>query len=88
MNKYMVEILKEMCKRVGGNYDRIVFSENEWWRVYSWTEEEEADFKVWFEEYLYNNTRARKELTTCGKSKKCIKQAVSEFLLQYSWRYR
>ena len=41
------EILTEMCRRVGADYDKIDFKKEGWFRDYTWTEEEQEDFHQW-----------------------------------------
>ncbi len=40
-------ILMEMCKRVGAPYSEELFSEPEWYTLYTWTPEEAAKFTKW-----------------------------------------
>ena len=96
---YLIEILKEMCKRVNANYDEIDFKINSWvddegifhtndyYHLFSWTKDEEDSFKKWMIDYLYNNKQARKEFMSFPKkNKKRIAACVDEFLWNHGWK--
>ena len=87
MNEYLINILKEMCLRVGAYYDKIDFKSNDWYLQYFWNEEEEKDFVNWLSDYLYNNTKARNSLVTFPrKNKKETRKVAEEFVWNYGWR--
>lgn len=89
MKKYLSVVLKKMCNIVGTNYKDIDFKEHGWFLKYSWTTEQANEFSMWLEDYLYKNPKARKELLERPiKNKEVIKQAVSWFMLDYSWRLK
>ena len=82
-------VLKEMCKRVKAPYTKINFDTPEWYLEYSWTEEEQKDFIEWMVDYLYNNSKARREiLSTPIKNKKLITKAVRFFVFDYGWKLK
>lgn len=85
MNKYIIKILKKMCKIVGADFNRIDFKSNDWYRTYEWTKKQEDKFKEWFIDFIYNNKKAREELSYCGKNKKDIKKFVDMFVFNYGW---
>ena len=87
-SKYLVIILKEMCKRVGADYEDIYFSKEGWFSKYEWTEKEYDDFKDWLVNYLYKNNEARKAIMEYPcKPKKRIKKVVDMFGLCYGWKF-
>jgi hypothetical protein len=87
MPKYLKYVLKKLCKMVGAKYSDIDFKEPQWFMKHTWTREKENIFMKWMVDYLHGNTKARKEITTCGKNKRCIEQAVEWFLFNYGWKY-
>ena len=89
MPKHTAVVLKEMCKRVGANYDDICFKEPEWFRQNEWMLAEQDDFKAWLVSYLMKNSEARKEMTNIrGRSKKLIEKAALWFVFSYGWRLK
>ena len=87
-SNHLVIILKEMCKRVGVDYDKVYFYKDGWYSEHTWTEEEYDDFRKWLLDYLYNSTEARKQIMTFPyTTKKQIKKAVDMFGLQYGWKF-
>lgn len=84
-------ILKEMCKRIGVDYNTVDFFNKEkpyFWQ-YSWGEKESVAFIGWLTDYLYNNLSARKELMSIrSKNKKFCKNAAYWFELQYGWKIK
>jgi len=92
MGKQFIYILTEMCNRVKCKNIKSVLKKDgdkfNWlYNKYEWTQDEENDYRKWLEHYLYTNKEAKKELTYI-KDKEYIKNAVSMFLLNYSWKYK
>lgn len=86
-NPYLEEILREMCLRVGANFDKLDFKSSDWFTKYSWTEDEEEDFKLWLNQYFYDNAEAREEIMPrVAKDIEVIDMANSEFLLRFGWK--
>ena len=50
--EHSIEILSEMCRRVGIDYQIFDFKQLGWFRTHSWTEKEQEDFRVWLGKYL------------------------------------
>ena len=85
--KYLKIILNEMCKRVNVNYEDINFKKHDWYLEYSWNKEEEKSFENWLDDYLYDNTKARREILSANiKRRKYTKKAASEFVWMYGWK--
>ena len=86
-NPHLRIILKEMCKRVGADFNKINFNKHEWFMKHTWTEKELMNFKEWFINYLYENTEARKEIMMFPlKNKMRIRRTASWFILDYGWK--
>jgi hypothetical protein len=86
MNKYLQEILKEMCKRVGADFKKIDVKKDRWYTEYSWTEAEEKEFKKWMVNYLKTNKKALNELYGRNRvTTAWAKSATEWFLFNYGW---
>lgn len=83
MNEELKIILDEMCSRVGAK--DIDFEENEWYLKYSWTEEEQEDFRKWLADFFYNNSKVRRVFHIIKSKRECNK-ASGMFILNYGWR--
>lgn len=83
MGKHLKAILKEMCKRVKAPYTKMNFSKKNWFLTYSWTEEEENDFREWLIKYVKKDKYARMELA--GRSHCDVNKLVNEFIFNYGW---
>jgi len=80
-------VLKEMCNRVGADYDSIDFSSNNWYSKYEWTIQEEKQFEKWMIDYLYKNAKARREIMNYSiKNKSYLEKVAREFTFHYGWR--
>jgi hypothetical protein len=78
--KHLTIILKEMCQRVGADFNKIDFKKKDWQETYQWTEKKQEDFKRWLIDYLYKNKEAIKEFCRYPSiitTKKEIEKAVS-----------
>jgi hypothetical protein len=80
-------ILKEMCKRVKAPYSKIDFKSKDWFLDYTWTEEQQEDFIIWLNKYLYNSKEAREEIMAIPqRSKESIDRVSRWFILMYGWK--
>ena len=83
-----------MCNMVGADFKKIDFKNKDdlWFDKYSWTEKQEDDFKKWLHNYLYKNNEAQRELYNRTRMRKwgrlSCEEAVTNFVFQYSWRYK
>ena len=86
MNKYQKEtkeLLMEMFKRVGEDYNSFMAKEDttscesRWFEKHQWTKEQEEDFKKWAVNYL------RKKFKW---SKKKSEEEMDWFLLMWGWK--
>lgn len=88
MNKYLEELMREMCSRVGADFNEIDFKAPNWYEEYTWTEQEQEDFMGWIVKYLKSNYKARKELMTFPHttSVKELRKFAGMFILGYGWK--
>lgn len=82
-------ILRKMCEYVKADYDKINFTDENWFFHHQWYEHQEDKFKEWLYLYLATNNGARKEILAFNtKSKKLLEKAILHFILDYGWRTR
>ena len=86
MSPNLKEILQEMCKRVGTNLSEIDVQHPNWFLEYSWSKEEENDFKEWLDDYLKNNKEFFKSVYIVPNNKASRNKAIGWFLLNYGWK--
>jgi len=84
MNKYLKDILTEMCNRVDAPIE-IVNSSEDWYLKYSWSEEEENNFKNWLIGYFKKNKKAQRELYGSVFTGRKLEKAVEMFVCDYGW---
>lgn len=82
------EILREMCRRVGADPEAFDYGpkeniEEEWFNLYTWTEEEDQEFMKWLEAYIYKNARKM----GIPKNKTYVKRCTSWFNM-YTWKHK
>jgi hypothetical protein len=89
MNKQLKEILTEMFLRVNQKFSEDLVKEPDWYLEFTWTEQEQEDFKKWLIEYLKNNKESRYELMSIpNKSQRFLESFANEFLLNYGWKFK
>jgi len=83
-------ILTKMCNMVNADYDKINFSEENWFYKYEWSDYDENKFKKWLIEYLEKNIEARKEILGYGLrlNNKKLESSASMFILNYGWKIK
>ena len=87
--KYLKHIMKEMCNRVGADYNTINFSESCWFDKYEWTKQEHDDFVDWLSDYLIKNKEARIGILNIDSpSKKMVNDFCKMFALNYGWKFK
>ena len=90
-NKYLRDILKEMCRKVGANFNEIDFKKERWYEEYSWTVEQQNDFISWLAEYLKKNQGARigperiPELEIYAHNSRFLLEFAKSFAFNYGW---
>ena len=86
---YLRKVMKKMCVMINVDMNKIKFHSPNWWTTHTWTEKQQEQFRKWFEDLLYNDSKAREELMDLNiKNKKLIGRAVAWFLLCYGWRIK
>lgn len=88
-NNYEIEleyIFREMCNRVGTDFDKLDMDKEDWADDHSWKMEDEIEFQVWLYNYLVNNYAAFKAVQSLPyiDSDK-IAKVVRNFCLFYGW---
>lgn len=87
-NESLTFVLQEMCNRVGADFNSIDFSDEQWYNKYEWTIQECKQYKEWLSDYLYNNAKARRELSSCSLKKRYYTDRLAnEFVFMYGWKY-
>ena len=89
MSKYLVVILKEMCKRVGADFEKMDFKKDNWFHDFIWSDKEEQDFIDWLAGYLEKNKEARYDVMAFPRSdKKMFKKCAGSFAFNYGWKIK
>ena len=84
--KILDTILDKMCTIVGADYKKIDFKEEGWFKKYTWTTEQEEEFRDWFLAYLISNKDARAcVMPFPSKQLKFVRGVVADFINQYGW---
>jgi len=73
-----------MCNRVDAPIE-IVNSSEDWYLKYSWSEEEENNFKNWLVGYFQKNKKAQRELYGNVLTGKELRRRVEYWTLDYGW---
>jgi hypothetical protein len=84
-------VLREMCKRVGADYEKIDFKDeiNPYYFKHDWTDDDQSDFAKWMTQYLYNNEKARQEIMAVPrKTKKYCKNVANHFVFNHGWKIK
>lgn len=93
--KHIEIIIREMCRRVGADFDSLVFTKTHedmdvkeaWFMKHEWSEDEQDDFKKWLVEYLLNNAEARREIMkSSDKNMKKLEAAAGWFIFAFGWK--
>lgn len=80
-DKVCDECLKEMFRRVDMEYPNKEFTDQkDWYTKCTWTEKEEADFKVWMKKHLKKRCKHWTE--------KLIEKEIAMFNLMWGWKTR
>ena len=73
---FLRELLEKMFEAVGADYESFDFTAPEWYRKYSWTEEQEAAFSEWATKQIMKNKKL---------PKKAAESKMAFWLLNYGW---
>lgn len=86
MNRSTKEILTKMFSIVGEEFYEEDVQESDWYMKFSWTLEQEKEFKDWMIDFLYTTPYARREMMrNPTKNKKYIVRVVDEFIFNYGF---
>lgn len=87
---YTKEIIQKQCEFANIEFNSIDFDNTDWWYENTWTSEQEELFKNWFIDYLYNNSKAGKEIIAFSfkRNKKRIESTWNEWNLMYGFRIK
>ena len=79
-------ILGNMCRYVEANYWKIDFGSKQWFKDYTWDNEEEEHFKKWLTDYIYGVRDVQREFygRTNMKKKEC-EDAAAMFVFNHGW---
>lgn len=88
--KHLDIVMGKLCSYVGVKYSDINTKEPGWYSKYSWTKEQESNFKLWFLEYLKGNKEARQYMLeySIHPIKQFMIQAVNQFVFKYGWKIK
>ena len=81
-------IKKKLCSYVGADYKEIDWENTAdpyYWK-YTWTNEQEEDFKNWLADYLYSSKQARMIYRTPPRNKKQCKECAYWFTWNHGWK--
>jgi hypothetical protein len=78
--KQLTTVLKELCKRVGANYNKIRFSDPEWYYGFTWSEKEQEKFCEWLIQYII-----KQKIVT---NEKIAERKARMFIFNYGWQVK
>lgn len=85
-NRHLRIILCKMCSMVGADPALIDFKQDNWYMQYSWTREQEDEFREWLRAYLRKDRLAFRLLTGITvRNKILIDRFIESFLLYCGW---
>lgn len=77
----------DMCKAVKVNPKKVDPSKLGWFKKHTWTTKQQEEFIELMVERLYVSATARKEIfPNCVRSKKMLRAAMTNFILNYGWK--
>jgi hypothetical protein len=85
-SKHLEIILRKLAEVIGADFNAIN-SCPDWWKLYTWTDEQEKEFKAWMVDYLHKSLEARREICDMSsfKSKVHLRKVVDFFVMNYGW---
>jgi hypothetical protein len=88
-SKGLEYILREMCSRVGADYDKMDFNKENWFWEYQWTREEEEDFIKWLAKKIRKDRKVRTLFWTDRKvTEKEAEMGARMFVFNYGWKLK
>jgi hypothetical protein len=81
---YTLKVIKKMFSVANIKFSTKLLEDPAWFSNNRYTEAQEEKFKKWFNEFLYKNAEARKEIMRCpARNKEYIEDVVNFFILSY-----
>lgn len=74
--------IRELCKRVGADFNKIDFKKEGWFTMFSWTEKEQDDYKKW----LVKEMQKQKEYNFYNK--RFLEDSAAWFVLDFGWKLK
>jgi len=82
-------VLKEQCRRVGADFEKMDFGNKDWFWEYKWTLEEEKDFEKWLVDHWITSKESRLAMVEGFTAKKSrLQEAAREWCFLYGWKYK
>lgn len=83
------KVMQKQCEFAGLKFEDVDFTQPEWFSKYTWTVEDEEDFRAWFLSELKSNKKMRDELfSKVVTNMKLLKKAVNMFILTYGFKLK
>jgi hypothetical protein len=87
MTKNLELVMKEMCSRVGADFDKMNFKSTNWFQKYTWPQTEENLFVRWLVGTMMVNKEMRQEMMAFpSKRPKDLEKFAREFVCNYGWK--
>lgn len=87
LDKNIKIIFKKMAEMVNCPVEHIN-SNDTWYNDYSWTKEQELEFKNWMVKYLKEHSRIERELFGFMINDKLRRDRVYYFIFNYGWKLK
>jgi len=88
MHPGLEKVLREMCDRVGADFDEMDFTEKDWFLKYQWTFDQEEDFIKWLMDQIKEDKNVREIFNGPLKTKKDRESAARMFVFGYGWKVK
>ena len=85
--KHFEVVITKMCEAIQIDRKDIDIEKEDWYLRYEWSSTQRDGFLKWFQDYLWENKEARKEIMKYPrKNRKDIKKLVEQFDFQCGWK--
>ena len=92
LSETVKEILLKQCEIVGADYDSLDFTSegSDWYMQYSWSKEQEDDFKAWLRLFLKKIAKSEWGQLSAfrNRSKRNIDLWIDQWCWNYGWVYQ
>ena len=87
VDKFFEIYFRKICEYVDADYDKINFYDDEnWYKLYTWTNEDEISCAEWLCKFLTNNPELKKQLIAKKRiSSKDLIKYVEYFIFEFGW---